>query len=165
PGSPPCGRAWGGPVTASANVQSPNAAAPSRRARYTASAAETATRTASAAVSVETPRASAANDDEASALGSDSDRDTGLRRGQRLHGIAEFGMRTVRGGVLMVFLLDVHLPEIEPLAEDVARRQQAGQHRVILVVVLVHAVAAHELQVRDVRQAVPDDPHRFGVSL
>src|SRR5215510_1045599 len=114
-----------------------------------ASAAEMATRIASAADSVETPRARAANDAGASALGTDSDWDTWLRRGQRLHGVPELRVRALRAGVLMVFLLDVHLPEIERLAEDVARREQARQHRVVLVVVLVHAVAADELQVGD----------------
>src|SRR5215471_5194331 len=114
-----------------------------------ASAADTATRTASAAVSVETPRASAANDG-ASALGADSERDTGLSRGQRLDRVPELGVRALRAGMLVVFLLDVHLPQVEPLAEDVARRQDARQHRVVLVVVLVHAVAADELKVGDV---------------
>src|SRR3954465_4685465 len=119
-----------------------------------ASAAETPTRIASAADSVETPRASAANDAGCSALGADSGGDTGLCRGERLHGVAEPRVHVAAAGLLMVFLLDVDLPEVEPLAEDVARRQDSRQHRVILVVVFVHAVAADELQVADPRQAV-----------
>src|SRR5207248_11650462 len=116
-----------------------------------ASAAEIATRTASAAVSVDTPRTSRENDGVApapSALGADSDRATWLCRRQRLHRRPELRVRLAGRRVLMVFLLDVDLPQVVALAEHVARRQDPLQHRVILVVVLVHAVAPDQLQLR-----------------
>ena len=57
----------------------------------------------------------------------------------------------------VVLGVGVDLPGVEPAqAQDVPRGQQRGHHRVILVVVLVHAVAAGQLEVGQVGQPAAD---------
>src|SRR5256885_94293 len=54
------------------------------------------------------------------------------------------------GRLLVVFGVGVHLPRVALVdAEQVPGRDERGHHRVVLVVVLVHAVAADEVKVRD----------------
>ena len=50
----------------------------------------------------------------------------------------------------MIFGVLVHLPEIVKLgiSENIFDAQHRGHHGVILIVVLVHAVAANEMEVR-----------------
>ena len=50
----------------------------------------------------------------------------------------------------MIFVLHVHAPDVVIRPEDILHRQHCGQHRVILIVVLVHAVAADRVHVRRV---------------
>ena len=52
--------------------------------------------------------------------------------------------------LLVVLLLDVHRPDVVVGAEDVLDREHRGEHRVVLVVVAVHAVAADRIHVRRV---------------
>src|SRR5437763_8566165 len=54
------------------------------------------------------------------------------------------------GRLLVVLGVGVHLPRVALVdAEQVPGRDERGHHRVVLVVVLVHAVAAAEVKVRD----------------
>src|SRR4029077_13019007 len=52
-------------------------------------------------------------------------------------------------GFLVIFLVRVDRPEIVALAEEVPHGESRRQHRMVLVVVLVHAVAADQLEVRE----------------
>ena len=49
--------------------------------------------------------------------------------------------------LLVVLLLDVHVPHVVVGAEDVLDREHRGEHRVVLVVVAVHAVASDRMHV------------------
>ena len=57
----------------------------------------------------------------------------------------------------MVLLFDVHGPDVVVRAEEVLDRQHRGVHGVVLVVVLVHAVAADEVQAASMLVEVLDD--------
>jgi hypothetical protein len=50
----------------------------------------------------------------------------------------------------VIFGITVHLPEIvKPgIGQNIFRAQHRGHHGMILIVVFVHAVAAHEMEVR-----------------
>src|SRR5688500_18897643 len=60
----------------------------------------------------------------------------------REDGCVTTGALGARGGPpgLVVLLLDVHGPDVVVRAEEVLHREHRGEHRVILVVVLVHPV-------------------------
>src|SRR3974390_1855454 len=72
----------------------------------------------------------------------------------------DFGSGLAAGCTGLVILgVLVHGPDIvvHLAGDDVARRQQRGHHRVILVVVFVHAVAADEMKVGTIRgQRLPN---------
>src|SRR5436305_11588878 len=58
------------------------------------------------------------------------------------------GQRVVRDAHLFVVgTLGVDIPQVVPLAEQVAHGQHGREHGVILVVVLMQAVAAHRLHI------------------
>jgi hypothetical protein len=56
----------------------------------------------------------------------------------------------------VVLSVRVHFPYIECDPFDISRREQRRHYRVILVVVLVHAIAAGDLEIGEPREATAD---------
>src|SRR4051794_3035450 len=111
----------------------------------------------------------------ASALYAGTMTETGSRTGsgfcQHSLGLQPLGILRGAGGLLVglrflvIFLLDVHRPEVVALSQDVLHREHCGQHRMVLVVVAVHAVAADDLQVREIVEPLADDAKSVAIML
>src|SRR4051794_1502647 len=79
-------------------------------------------------------------------------------------------LRRARGllvalGFLMIFLFDIHRPQVVTFPEDVLHRKHGGEHRMVLVVVAVHAVAADDLKVREVVEPLADGAQGIAIML
>src|SRR3954447_7893787 len=68
-------------------------------------------------------------------------------------------------GFLMIFLLDVHRPQVVTFPEDVLHRKHGGEHRMVLVVVAVHAVAADHLDVGEVVEPLANRAQGIAIML
>src|SRR5205823_7118757 len=71
----------------------------------------------------------------------------------------------VLGPFLVVLLLDIDRPQVVALAQDILHREHRGEHRMILVVVAVHAIAADRLQVGEIVEPFADNPECIGIFL
>ena len=65
----------------------------------------------------------------------------------------------------VILVVGVHAPDVMMRAEQVLDRQHGRNHRVILVVVLVHAVAAGNLEILERIQVRPNHGEGILVSL
>src|ERR1051326_126520 len=61
----------------------------------------------------------------------------------------------------VVLLVHIHAPEIVILPQDIPGCQHRRQHRMVLIVVFMHAIPTHQLQIGQAFDEVANDTHRI----